>query len=137
MEEWDDLVGEVLGDDPDNDKLRESIEDHFINQIRNHSKKFEIDLHAYDAAPIGEAPHNLETMEDAVRNYIERLELGENKRLRKEGKTTPKGPKPAMPGKCGEGGYNDNYNNTYNDNYNDIDNDNYNDHDNYNYTGGK
>ena len=97
METWDDLVGEVLADDPYNEKLLESIEEHFVNQLRHHSKRFEIDLHAYDAAPVGTPPHDLASMEDAVRNYIERMELEENKKNRKEGRK-PKDTKPAAPG---------------------------------------
>ena len=80
MEAWDDIVGEVLLDNPRNEKLIESIEEHFVNHLRNHSKQFEIDLHAYDAAPVGTPPHDLESMEDAVRTYIERMELEENKK---------------------------------------------------------
>ena len=48
VEEWDDAVGDVLDDDPHNEKLRESIEDHFVNQLRHHSKRFEIDWSGMD-----------------------------------------------------------------------------------------
>ena len=44
MEAWDDVVGDVLEDDPGNERLRETIEDHFVNQLRSHSKNFDIDL---------------------------------------------------------------------------------------------
>ena len=34
MEAWDDIVGEVLIDDPRNEKLIESVEEQFVNQFR-------------------------------------------------------------------------------------------------------
>ena len=40
MEEWDDLVGDALGDDPLNDKLIESIDEHLVNQLLSHSTNF-------------------------------------------------------------------------------------------------
>ena len=90
MEEWDTVCHDVLSGGGDNPQLMDTIEEHFVKQLRQHSKHFTIDLHAYDSTPIGTSPHTLTDMENRVRQLIDRLELEDNK-MAKAGGPPPKG----------------------------------------------
>ena len=47
-------------DDLHNEKLKETVEEHFATQLRSQSKNIDIDLHSYDAVAVGVHSHTLE-----------------------------------------------------------------------------